>query len=388
MRHITDGELHIYLDGALDLLDESRGEDIREHLTHCPVCRERLQDEEQLRTRAQELLRDPPVEAGPLPAFEELRARADLGVPEGISEGEESEPPTKYRGPLQGLPLAWAATIVLALGVGWMGGQVNRFMPAGFSARIPAMDADALTAPGGEAPVVSEEEDPSAPIVDPGTGELEVAEAQGEIASRAEGAGEGPPMETPSAKVVALTEPEEGLRGEAEGVMASAARQRTDSIGSVSAPPSLIAEPTADLSELERREVAATAPPGGEVADSLSSEGSSLVVPGLEVLSMAWEDWFPGERALHIRQLLPMGDTLELRYLGMLIGMDPEGRPKRIPGVLQESLRLDKPLSPVVMQASLPPGWNQVVMPLGNGWLVARAPLPEATIRALVNIIH
>ena len=56
MRHITDGELHLYLDGALDLIEETRGEEIREHLSLCPACSERLQDEEEVRTRAQALL--------------------------------------------------------------------------------------------------------------------------------------------------------------------------------------------------------------------------------------------------------------------------------------------------------------------------------------------
>ena len=148
------------------------------------------------------------------------------------------------------------------------------------------------------------------------------------------------------------------------------------------------AESAADVSETERWEAPVPGLRLEGVVDSLSSEGSSLIVPWGEVLSMDWEEWFPGEMALHIRQLLPMGDTLELRYLGMLIGTDPEGQPRRIPGVLQEKIPSDKPLSPVVMQASLPPGWNQVVVPLGKGWLVARAALPEAHIRGLLNFIR
>ena len=31
---------------------------------------------------------------------------------------------------LRGLPLAWAATIVLALGVGWMGAQISSTLPS------------------------------------------------------------------------------------------------------------------------------------------------------------------------------------------------------------------------------------------------------------------
>ena len=97
-------------------------------------------------------------------------------------------------------------------------------------------------------------------------------------------------------------------------------------------------ESVADVSGTERWEALAPGLMAEDVVDSLSAEGGTLTVPWLEVISMDWEEWFPGERALHIRQLLPMGDTLELRYVGMLIGTNPAGQPKRIPGVLQEKV--------------------------------------------------
>ena len=52
----------------------------------------------------------------------------------------------------------------------------------------------------------------------------------------------------------------------------------------------------------------------------------TLAVPGLKVVSIGWEERVPGERALLIRQVLSPGDTLELRYLGLLLGTDPEPR--------------------------------------------------------------
>ena len=73
MRHIHDGELHAFLDGALDLLPEGRGEEIREHLSECSACRERLQDEEAVRTQAGDLMGEPDLGSVTLPSFEEMR---------------------------------------------------------------------------------------------------------------------------------------------------------------------------------------------------------------------------------------------------------------------------------------------------------------------------
>jgi hypothetical protein len=118
------------------------------------------------------------------------------------------------------------------------------------------------------------------------------------------------------------------------------------------------------------------------------AEESALAIPGLEVITVEWEEWIPGERGLHIRQLLPMGDTLELRYLGLLMGTDPEAAEYRAAAEGIEEEALERPLSPKVLEVSLPPGWNQVVMRRGRGWLVARAPLSEDSLRALLRSLR
>ena len=123
MRHVTDGELHAFLDGSLDLLPDGRGAEVRDHISSCSVCQERLQDEEAVRAQAQNLLNSPSVPEVSLPSFEELRERAAAPPLRLQDPGDEEAATTRYRGPLRGMPLAWAATIVLALGVGWMGGQ-------------------------------------------------------------------------------------------------------------------------------------------------------------------------------------------------------------------------------------------------------------------------
>jgi hypothetical protein len=251
--------------------------------------------------------------------------------------------------------------------------------------RIPESDAGRLAIPAREATAETIRED-QAPaetleqsIAAPDREERQPPPAPTEPVARVQVTDTG----NPAAKVVAEPEVEGAVRPDVEELVARQARVRPDSV---------LTAPRARLQVLQGQGLAleeeARRKTPGEVADSASSEGGSLIGPGLEVLSMKWEEWFPGERALHIRQLLPNRDTLELRYVGMLIGTDPAGQPRFVRGVLQENLPKDKPLSPVVMQASLPPGWNQVVTPLERGWLVARAPLPEATIMALVNFIH
>ena len=326
-----------------------------------------------------------------MPAFEELRARAEVQAPgkAGVEApgkaGVGSR--TTRRGLLKGLPLAWAATIVLALGVGWMGGKLQQSMPADFSVSLPETDSEIVPASDVRASIgMQEQESEPAQAMDRLTSGLEPGEVRADVAPEARGVVGPPGADAPSTKIAAGASGGIGAGG-CGGEPERRARSQADSVFPSMAIQLMAGESVTDAAGAERREAMAPGLMAEDIVDSLSAEGGTLTVPWLEVLSMDWEEWFPGERALHIRQLLPMGDTLELRYVGMLIGTDPAGQPKRIPGVLQEKLP-DQPLSPVVMQASLPPGWNQVVRPLGRGWLVARAALPEPQLRALVDFIR
>ncbi|PYO82346.1 MAG: hypothetical protein DMD65_09030 [Gemmatimonadetes bacterium] len=112
MSHVDDGTLHAYLDGELPP-DEARGVDA--HLAQCPDCRTRLEEERALIGRADELLgrAAPPDRA--LPPFRPGDAKA----------------PGRLWWQVR-LPLAWAATVVLALGAGlYLGsGTLRREPPA------------------------------------------------------------------------------------------------------------------------------------------------------------------------------------------------------------------------------------------------------------------
>jgi hypothetical protein len=123
------------------------------------------------------------------------------------------------------------------------------------------------------------------------------------------------------------------------------------------------------------------------ISDSLEN---SLTVPGLKVVSIGWEERIEGERALLIRQLLSPGDTLELRYLGMLLGTETQ------PSVPRPSVQDTKGLDEAsrarayanVLEASLPSGWHQVVMERERGLLVARGPLTEANLKAFLRSLR
>jgi putative zinc finger protein len=101
--HVDEGTLHSYLDGEL-APEEARG--VAAHLTQCAACRNRLDEERALIARAGELLalatppdrQTPPFRAGDL------------------------KPPARLWWRVR-VPLAWAATVVLALGIGmYVGG--------------------------------------------------------------------------------------------------------------------------------------------------------------------------------------------------------------------------------------------------------------------------
>jgi hypothetical protein len=96
MSHVDEGTLHAYLDGELAPVERER---VDVHLKGCPACQARLAEERAILERASRLLglAAPPERA--MPPLAQLR-----------------RPPVIWR---LRRPLAWAATLILAVGLGW-----------------------------------------------------------------------------------------------------------------------------------------------------------------------------------------------------------------------------------------------------------------------------
>ncbi|MEN8376120.1 MAG: zf-HC2 domain-containing protein [Gemmatimonadota bacterium] len=172
MPHADEGRLHAYLDGALHAEDPAAARDLERHLEACADCSARLQAEREVREGASALLGAalPPSVAAP-PPWEEILQRAGPseagaagggggGEPSGL-EGDRATPSLGFRWLPAGRRLAWAASVVLALGVGWWShaflgvepfearGTDDTFIDAEAAAGAPASEVDLLDAEEG-----------------------------------------------------------------------------------------------------------------------------------------------------------------------------------------------------------------------------------------------
>lgn len=179
MRHVDEGLLHAWLDGELAALGPSREAELLRHLAECAECRARLEEERAVRERAYALLRGDPL-AVEAPPFETVAARAGLSA----------------RRPPRRAALVWAATVVLALGAGWLArSTLQRPEPAGETRTLavaareeapPPVSSAAPSVPAAEAPAAPR---PQAP--DPTPAPLRVAAR--EEAAQTEPAAPEPP---------------------------------------------------------------------------------------------------------------------------------------------------------------------------------------------------
>jgi hypothetical protein len=126
MPHVDEGEMHALLDGAYahDAPDAAR---IREEIATCAECHARFAEAQALRMRASAVL-DRALPRPSAPPFESIVERVGA-----------VDAPRPFRFPA-GAPLAWAATIVLALGLGWFGRDWLRSPPP--TSRVAERAAD------------------------------------------------------------------------------------------------------------------------------------------------------------------------------------------------------------------------------------------------------
>ena len=106
MQHLNEGQLHAYLDGGPQASSTAERQVLERHLAECAECRARLEEERRVRDRARAIL----GAAGPVkltaPPFEAVLERA---ARKRVSR-------SRIR---PAVALAWAASLALALTVGW-----------------------------------------------------------------------------------------------------------------------------------------------------------------------------------------------------------------------------------------------------------------------------
>lgn len=403
MSHVTDGELHAYLDGALDRMGlGSRAAEVRGHLESCAECQARLSDEREVRDRTKEILAGSGPDALHMPPFEEIRARAMAPAPKPVGQTRS--------GPPRGWGLAWAASVVLALGLGWAGRDLG-WRGADFS---QAPNSEMFeTAPAASAPADPTEIDAVSDAEPVGAGEdaLQLREdgqtgafsdralqtsgdvtAQDNTPAQADAPGRSAPTTVGSA----ASRDQDAV--EREERTSAAENERLRANAAQAPPPAPATEqlfrrsPEADRAKAteepraadERaaagnraREVGAVLEESDLAADANANAAVFLAVPDLPVLSVTMEDG-----ALLVRQELPDGGVLELRYAETApVGEYLETLDDRVAGGRTESTttaqrQLQKVDAP-----------TRVVRPHGDGWLVATAPISAEDLERLLDRI-
>lgn len=320
MPHVREGELHAYLDGALDRLGEETARRVREHVSSCEDCQALMEQERALRESAAALLdRALPREITP-PPFEELRRRALVGEsaspgarPEVAAAAKPTAPPVpgshRPRTGFSTWKWAWAASLVMALGTGWMiGGGSLDFRDA---PRLPieeaASEAEVSPPAPEQAPLMSADE--AAPAPEP-VAEVEqdrVSPARVGTATRREA-----PARVPADRDVAVDANDEaapiGLARVRTGVasdLAAASGARLDSAPPASLPTPAAAAAFEDAPVELLESVASTAP--------VAADGGPMVFEAAPVMSVLPIPQAGGRAVL---QELPTGDSVLLVWVG------------------------------------------------------------------------
>lgn len=130
MRHVDEGTLHALLDGALRAEDPAMAAEVESHMAECEDCRARLEAATELRRDAGDILdATAPDRAAAIPPFAAVLARAERradGPDAAIrpDNGDEGFTPVRRHAAAREIEwirrLSWAATLVIALGTGYL----------------------------------------------------------------------------------------------------------------------------------------------------------------------------------------------------------------------------------------------------------------------------
>lgn len=329
MPHVDDGTLHALLDGALRAHEPDRADRVEAHLDTCADCRARLEAAADLRDRASDVLADldarlasgaaadrgtgadgvaaaggheagpTPRSGEPVPDFQEVLARAagsgdenaldptGVPLPGGTIRGTRpDQDPGLRRRYAWTRGLAWAATIVVALGTGYLVRDLAD--PTGVVPRAATMESSDRSAEG--QPAAAEGLSASG------------AAATADVASKTVEAetGAAVPEDVRTAQQAAATAPEDA-RGAADAGQAAreAARVATeaeeDAAADAFAPTEVTARGEADERALGGEWRAAS------LEEAEDRAGSVLILPGAAVSTVE----LGADGSVRTRQRLP-----------------------------------------------------------------------------------
>jgi hypothetical protein len=134
MRHVDDGTIHAWLDEQIT--DPAEAAWVEAHLRECGPCRARLVDEQATFDRAQALLAGA-APAAEQPSFDALVAQA------GGSRTDSGTASDRGRTARWLVPASWAASLALAVGLGWAARALTDVEPDPQVIASPAMEPPA-----------------------------------------------------------------------------------------------------------------------------------------------------------------------------------------------------------------------------------------------------
>lgn len=123
MQHMDEGLLQAWLDGPRAGLTAEERVAVEAHLAECPVCTERVESLRATNDRVRELMAAVEEVDEEIPPFAGVLRRA------GELDGESRPPASPPVRPWWGRRTAWAASILVALGAGWLANEWNSTTP-------------------------------------------------------------------------------------------------------------------------------------------------------------------------------------------------------------------------------------------------------------------
>lgn len=297
MRHMDEGRLQAWLDGPAGGLSDQARSEVAAHVAGCAECAARVEALQASDARVRDLLDAVAESEGDIPDFSAVVARARDHGADGTpglepGSGPKAGPDTDGPRPRRVAP-AWAASILVALGAGWLWNEMTR----------TGMEPGLVRPEVGAVPSVGEELDPAA-------GEVAVDSVQ----------------LVPEVRVLASPEPGDEAASEADETTAPARAGEVEAETPAAPSPAgaasdmsrapAVAGGAADASDTPQARSRVRIPPEWRPMTLAEAEAFAgfrpRTVPGLTVVSVSAMG-FMGDRAVvRVVQRLPAGEELVL----------------------------------------------------------------------------